>query len=359
MLAACPQLVGLDYETRVLPTLEILRSGVGLRPTDVRRVLRKAPEVLLDRPDGSSVMDVLEVLEALGVRAKALRAEIARRPRLLVVPASGYFQLAAWLASDEVGVKPSEVGSLLRQAPWLAECPIDGQLRPAVAYLRGDAVGVTAPGLERIVRAYPRALAESVEQDLAPRIRFLGAEAGIAAEDIPKVIMSFPLLLAVPVPRMRSVLRFLLVDLDIPQGDASKMLRAFPSLLGLEVERHMLGVVAFLRELGVQNVGRFVTRLPPVLGYSVEDNLRPKMRFLVAGMGLSAYDVLTFPAYFSYPLPSVIEPRTAFLRLRRRPIAVVGVTAALTGGDADFAKKVAKVSPDLYQSFKATYLQHR
>lgn len=33
-------------------------------------------------------------------------------------------------------------------------------------------------------------------------------------------------------------------------------------------------------------------------------------------MGLSVYDVLTFPAYFSYPLDTVIEPRTEFLNIR-------------------------------------------
>lgn len=40
------------------------------------------------------------------------------------------------------------------------------------------------------------------------------------------------------------------------------------------------------------------------------------MDYLVENMGLSVYDVLTFPAYFSYPLDTVIEPRTEFLNIR-------------------------------------------
>lgn len=40
------------------------------------------------------------------------------------------------------------------------------------------------------------------------------------------------------------------------------------------------------------------------------------MDYLVENMGLSVYDVLTFPAYFSYPLDTVIEPRTEFLSIR-------------------------------------------
>lgn len=39
----------------------------------------------------------------------------------------------------------------------------------------------------------------------------------------------------------------------------------------------MVGVVQYLKKLGVQNVGRFVSRLPPVLGYDVGTNLSPKV----------------------------------------------------------------------------------
>ena len=60
-------------------------------------------------------------------------------------------------------------------------------------------------------------------------------------------------------------------------------------------------------------------------------------------MGLSIYDVMSFPAYFSYPLESVIEPRTEFLKLRRRPVAVVGLNLVLMYGDNDFARTTAKV----------------
>lgn len=64
--------------------------------------------------------------------------------------------------------------------------------------------------------------------------------------------------------------------------------RAFPSLLGLERERHMNGVVLYLKKLGVQNVGRFVSRLPPVLGYDVNTNLAPKVSRPVARAAVAA-----------------------------------------------------------------------
>lgn len=40
--------------------MELLRQRLGMRPTDVRRVMRKAPEVLAPRADGSTAADAVE-----------------------------------------------------------------------------------------------------------------------------------------------------------------------------------------------------------------------------------------------------------------------------------------------------------
>lgn len=355
MLALCPQLLALDYEGQVVPAMELLRKRLGMRPTDVRRVIKKAPEVLTPRADGSTAAEAVDVLRALGLQTRHLRLEALRWPQLLAVPPANFFQLAAFLASEEVGIKATNIGSLIRQAPWLVLQRIDGQMLPVARFLR--TAGVV--DMERVVRAYPRILCASIRGELAPRVRFLWKDVGVSEEDLPRVLQTFPLLFAVPLPRMQDVVKFLSEDLTINSRDIAKIIRAFPSLLGLERERHMSGVVLYLKKLGVQNVGRFVSRLPPVLGYDVNTNLAPKMDYLVEEMGLSVYDVLTFPAYFSYPLDTVIEPRTEFLIIRGRPITLVGLNIALQQGDADFARKVAKVQPDVYIDFKRAYLANR
>lgn len=67
----------------------------------------------------------------------------------------------------KVGMKAANVGSLLRQAPWLVVERIDGQMLPVVRFLRR--VGVF--DMERIVRAYPKILCLNVRSDLVPRVR--------------------------------------------------------------------------------------------------------------------------------------------------------------------------------------------
>ena len=89
---------------------------------------------------------------------------------------------------------------------------------------------------------------------------------------------------------------------------------------------------------------RFVQRLPPVLGYDVDTNLRPKWDFLVNTLRLTTFDVSRFPAYFSYPLEKVTMPRMAYLAAVNQPNAVWGLNLILTPSDDIFATKVTIAS---------------
>lgn len=41
--------------------MELLRKRLGMRPTDVRRVIKKAPEVLAPRADGTTAAEAVDV----------------------------------------------------------------------------------------------------------------------------------------------------------------------------------------------------------------------------------------------------------------------------------------------------------
>lgn len=57
--------------------------------------------------------------------------------------------------------------------------------------------------------------------------------------------------------------------------------------------------------------------------------------------------------------PSLVRPSGGFVVSRGRPITLVGLNIALQQGDADFARKVAKVQPEVYIDFKRAYLANR
>jgi hypothetical protein len=165
-------------------------------------------------------------------------------------------------------------------------------------------------------------------------------------DDISKVIQTFPILLEKDPTHMQGVVDFLL-SIEIEQDDLPSILRSFPSILLLDVETNMIPVVSFLNDVGVRNTGRFVTRLPPVLGYSVENDLKPKWNFLREVCQFDYFEVVRFPAYFSYPLERVIKMRYEYLRdCKGIPIQLARVDDVLRFGDRDFATEIALDNDD-------------
>ena len=84
-------------------------------------------------------------------------------------------------------------------------------------------------------------------------------------------------------------------------------------------------------------------RLPPILGYSVEDELVPKWEYLCKVCTQATFELSTFPAYFSYPLDRVIKTRYEYLLKEKRiPTQFLALDVVLRYGDRDFAIQVAR-----------------
>lgn len=89
------------------------------------------------------------------------------------------------------------------------------------------------------------------------------------------------------------------------------------------------------------------SRLPPVLGYSVEDELVPKWEYLCRVCTQGSFELSTFPAYFSYPLEKRIKTRYQYLQqVKGIPTQLLALDRVLRYGDRDFATRVAHDTDD-------------
>lgn len=74
----------------------------------------------------------------------------------------------------------------------------------------------------------------------------------------------------------------------------------------------------YLMKVGLskKDVGFMVRRFSPLLGYSIDEVLRPKLEFLVKTMERPVSQVVEYPRYFSYSLEKKIKPRYWILKRR-------------------------------------------
>lgn len=80
----------------------------------------------------------------------------------------------------------------------------------------------------------------------------------------------------------------------------------------------MLYRIMYLMKLGLseKDIAYMVRTFSPLLGYSIEGVLRPKIEFLVNSMERPVRDVVDYPRYFSYSLEKKIKPRYWVLKGR-------------------------------------------
>lgn len=232
------------------------------------------------------------------------------------------------------------VREYLRVDNTLRQQKIDESYRSmeAVADVLRRSAGIR--DFRKILSSYPDAFFLNVT-NIHHVASYLREDVGMTKDEVSKAIQNFPSLLKEDVTRIKDVVDYLRW-IEVDEEDLPSIIRSFPATLLLDIEKDMVPVVDFIRGIGVRNIGRFVTRLPPVLGYSVEKDLQPKWDFLTEVCQFDYFEVARFPAYFSYPLDRVIKLRYEYLRdVKGIPIQLARVDDVLRFGDREFATEIA------------------
>jgi hypothetical protein len=368
----------------------LLGERLKLRRYDARKVLRTCPGLLTSK--GSKSADqVVDLMVSLGSSTNSIARDKSTLPTLLSRSPALIFRLVAFLSSAQLKLPLNSIGPILRQkqsaemlnavAPLKRTIPfgddsyndqtimnddedrtslrvgeeireyqrVDDTMRQqkidesyrsmeAVADVLRRSAGIR--DFRKILSSYPDAFFLNVT-NIHYVASYLKEDVGMSKEDVAKAIQNFPSLLKRDVSRIKDVVEFLRL-IEVDQEALPMIFRSFPATLLLDIDKDIVPVVDFIRGIGVRNIGRFVTRLPPVLGYSVEKDLQPKWDFLTEVCQFDYFEVARFPAYFSYPLDRVIKMRYEYLRdCKGIPIQLARVDDVLRFGDREFATEIA------------------
>lgn len=385
ILAHTPSVAFMSATDTLRPILDktfgLLSDTLKLRKYDARKVLRTCPGLLTSH-GSKSAEEVVTLMSSLGVSAKSLGRDKVALPRLLSRSPAAIFRLTVFLSGRTVRMRPENVGALIRKPACAdlldAVAPVEPLNRMETSEIMADldpisllannedraqaqalsrrqrvddayrtmtdtaatlCRNVGVQNLASMIAASPGVLLLDMSQ-FTSVVDFL-TDVGVDEDDVPIIMQSFPALIEADLAKLEETVAYLKA-LGVQENSLGGIFRAFPSLLLLDVQEDMTPVVSFLKGIGVVNIGRFITRLPPVLGYSVEKELKPKWEYLSQVCKFDYFEVVRFPAYFSYPLERVIKTRYEYLRdIKKAPISLVSVDDVLRFGDVDFATSVA------------------
>ena len=114
----------------------------------------------------------------------------------------------------------------------------------------------------------------------------------------------------------------------------------------------------YLQSLGVTDIAKVVTRLPSILGLSIENNLKPTVEYLTNECYATISDIEKMPALVSYSLDKRIKPRHAFLQTKGVEVGYdITVGTMLKVNDRNFSEQTAKSDYGEWMKFKEDYIE--
>ncbi|XP_010937177.1 transcription termination factor MTEF1, chloroplastic [Elaeis guineensis] len=198
---------------------------------------------------------------------------LSLNPALRAAPLSSLCSIADFLAS--FGLRPADSGRIFSMYPHLLTCDPSADLRPVFDFLLGP-TDIPSADIRKAVVRCPRLLVSSVPGQLQPALYFL-RRLGFVGQH-----------------RISCQTTVLLVS---------------------SVEGTLIPKLDYLQSLGFSSweTKKMVLRSPGLLTFSIENNFRPKVAFLVREMGREISELKEFPQYFSFSLEGKIKPRHQML----------------------------------------------
>ncbi|KAJ0975322.1 hypothetical protein J5N97_017287 [Dioscorea zingiberensis] len=166
----------------------------------------------------------------------------------------------------------------------------------------------------RILSHHPSLLTSDPEDPLLASLRFLLGPVAIPCSQLRRAVLRCPRLLVTSVPNQLQPALYFLRRFGFVGSHRITSQTAL--LLVSSVERTLIPKLEFIQSLGFsfKETQKMVLRSPSLLTFSIENNFKPKVDFLVGEMGRDLKELKEFPQYFAFSLEGRIKPRQQMLK---------------------------------------------
>ncbi|GJN34624.1 hypothetical protein PR202_gb23304 [Eleusine coracana subsp. coracana] len=252
---------------------------------------------------------------------------------------------------------------LIESFPMLLLCSEDNHLKPLTDFL--ESIGIPKLRIASILLLFPPIILSDVESDIKPRIHEW-EKAGIEQEYIATMLLKYPWILSTTVKENYKQMVLFFNRRKISRTVLNVAVKSWPRVLGCSIKR-MNTILELFDDLGIskkmvvlvitsspqlmlrkpneflqvyndsysqlhsyaiwlnylleaglfqKDVCSMIFRFSPLLGYSINLVMKPKLEFLLRTMKKPLKSIVEYPRYFSYSLEGKIKPRFFVLQNR-------------------------------------------
>lgn len=247
--------------------------SLGLTTKELEKVLVNCEE-LFKRPVAKILTRVEYLQNELGFESEDLRKLINKEPQILLQRNRHSVPRCRFLT--EVGVPAQNLSTLLRKQPQILHLSVEKGLKPRVAYFKNELLIADAE-IPKLIERNPAVLTFSIENQIKPRVEFL-KDLGISHEGVIKMIVRHPHLLQYSFEGLEEHINFL-SSIGMNEEDMVLTVTRLSQLFSLSVANSLRPKFEYLtEELGgtVQTCVKF----PAYFSLSLDQRIRPRHTYL-------------------------------------------------------------------------------
>ncbi|XP_031254725.1 transcription termination factor MTERF5, chloroplastic-like isoform X2 [Pistacia vera] len=215
----------------------------------------------------------------------------------------------------ELGMDLEQIKLATRRYPGFANYSLESKIKPMVEFLLD--LGVLKSDIPKILVQTPHLCRRSISGKIIPLMSYL-EDMGVDKNQWAKVIYSSSGLLTHSRQKVQEIVDFL-HKLGLSSMSIVKILIQWPRIVGYNVEENLRPTVEYFRSLGV-DVPMLLRKSPRTLGRSIEGNLKPVTEFFLA-KGYRVEDVRTmisrYPALYTVSFTENLIPKWEFFLTMR------------------------------------------
>lgn len=263
-----PQVLHASVVVELAPVVKFLR-GLDVERDDIGYVLQKYPELLGFKLEGTMSTSVA-YLVSIGVSPRDIGPMVTQYPYFLGMRVGTMIKpLVDYLVS--LGLPKKILARMLEKRAYILGYDLEETVRPNVDCLLSFGIGREA--LASVIAQYPQIIGLPLKAKLASQQYFFNLKLKIDPEGFARVIENMPQIVSLNQHVIIKPVEFLL-GRGIPSEDVAKMVVKCPQLVAVRLDRMKNSYYFYKTEMG-RPIKELVD-FPEYFTYSLESRIKPR-----------------------------------------------------------------------------------
>ena len=325
LITSFPPILHLGAKTNLSPTILLLLRRLELGRNELKAIVLGCP-ALLGYSRSNLHRKISFFTNTMGYSVDQTREIILQEPRILTSSVNTMLSRYQFLMK-EIQMQPKNLCKIVQKNPKILMMSVEKNLQPKLVFYFIMTLYMKPEEVEKLLLSYPLVLNYSLENHLQPLTRYF-LSLDVSAYEFARMLLRFPRLLTYSLVKMKRIVGYLRFELGLQAHDVRRVLYQAPQVISLTMDT-LQNKVDFLVEAAKapgqqvdktsedsyatrRNILRkLVVGMPSLLHLSVEKNLKPKVEYLerVLGKEKLASALERFPTMLGYSLDNRIKPR--------------------------------------------------